>query len=100
MRRNQPCRLPPAYQRYDNRRHPLLPLDSGFRRNDEGRGRNDEGRPRNIIFVPIVHAGCRSAHEGMKIEGAGWWESFGVISATPATPWIPASAGMTIGGPD
>ena len=50
-------------QRYENRRHPLLPLDSGFRRNDELRGRNDECRGggiqallrlRSIIFVPMT----------------------------------------------
>ncbi len=43
-------------QRYENRRHPLLPLDSGFRRNDECRGGGIQAllRLRSIIFVPMT----------------------------------------------
>ena len=59
-------------------------------------------------LAPLARAGiyfrtnrpCRlpPAHQGMRSGGAGWWKRFGVISATPATPWIPAFAGMTKGG--
>ena len=46
------------------------------------------------IFLPIAHAGCHR-HTKLCTLCTGWWEWVGVISATPATPWIPAFAGMT-----
>ena len=49
--------------------HPS-PLDSRFRENDEvgAGGIQAYLRPRNTIFVPIAHAGCCPAHQGMKIR--------------------------------
>ena len=41
---------------------PLPPLDSGFRR-------NDEGKPRNIIFVPMTKLGRRDHREPLTLQG-------------------------------
>ena len=38
------------------------PLDSGFRR-------NDEGKPRNIIFVPMTKLGRRDHREPLTLQG-------------------------------
>ena len=72
------------------------PLDSGFRRNDEwGAGAAIPDRSPGHAFIAIAHAGLPPAHQGMKM----WPRAESVYNPLPHPSWIPASAGMTNGGP-